>query len=168
MPVAAVDSPLFQIYLHELWARAYFVARTCAGIFEQCPVPANDGYIKVDPTVHSQISAVLTESANIKKLLAVPTKAGFKETKIAFEFRVQRTKLLNTVLSNPIIPEISAVEARNSVEHFDQYLDRANLNLEEGKVKAPGMALYNMILSSWKIFDKKAYPLKGTPLGSRK
>lgn len=160
MPVSVVDSPLFQIYLHELWARSDFVARTCASIFEQCPVPPKDGYIKVDATVHSQISTVLTESANIKKLLTIPVKVGFKETKIAFDFRVQRAKLLNAVLANPTIPEISAVEARNSVEHFDQYLDRANLALEEGKVKAPGMALYNMILSSWKIFDKKAFPLK--------
>ena len=160
MPVAAVDSPLFQIYVHELWARSDSVARTCASIFEQCPVPPNDGYIKVDPAIHSQISSVLTESANIKKLLTIPVRTGNKETKIAFEFRVQRAKLLNEVLANPAISEISVVEARNSVEHFDQYLDRANLALEEGKVQASGVALYNMILSSWKIFDQKAFPLK--------
>lgn len=160
MAAPVLDSPLFSIYVHELWGRGTSVVKDCEVIFQKCPIPERDGYIKVDPEVHSQIASVLAEAANIKKLLTVPLKPGFKEKNDEFEFRVERTKLLQASLGQPSIVEISSVEARNSVEHFDQYLDRANIALAPGATPGPGVALYNMVLSSWKIFDKKAFPLK--------
>ena len=160
MPTTPLDSPFLAIYVHELWGKAIFIVKTCEAIFAQCPVPSRDGYIKVAPEVHGQIAAVLAEAANIKKLLFAPQQPSYKETKEQFAFRVKRVKLLNASLSEPPLSEISSVEARNSVEHFDQYLDRSNLALTTGASPAPGMALYNMVLSSWGIFDKKAFPLK--------
>lgn len=123
-------------------------------------MPERDGYIHVDPEVHGQIASLLAEAANIKKLLTVPHRPSFRETKDEFAFRVERAKLLNASLGEPPLFETSSVEARNSVEHFDQYLDRANLALTTGASPKPGMALYNMVLSSWNVFDKKAFPLK--------
>lgn len=96
----------------------------------------------------------------MKKLLTVPTKPNFKETSDQFNFRVERTKLLNEALQSPPVVEISNVETRNSIEHFDQYLDRANLAFTAPGRSEPGFALYNMVLSSWRVFDKKAFPLK--------
>jgi len=136
------------------------VVKKCAQVFEQCPIPVKDGYIKVDPLIHSLIASLLAEAANVKKLLTVPTKPSFKETKDQFNFRVERTKLLNEALQSPPVVELSNVEARNSVEHFDQYLDRASLSFTAPSRADPGFALYNMVLSSWKVFDKKAFPLK--------
>jgi hypothetical protein len=152
----------------ELWGLADSVAKKCAQVFEQCPVPEKDGYIKVDPSIHSLIASLLAEAANVKKLLAVPTKPSFKETNDQFSFRVERTKLLNEALKSPSVVELSNVEARNSVEHFDQYLDRASLSFSVPGRSEPGFALYNMVLSSWKVFDKKAFPLKVYVANERK
>jgi len=160
MSVTFLDSPLFQLYLFELWGLADSVTQKCSHVFEHCSVPERDGYIKVDPAIHSLIASLLSEAANLKKLLTVPGKPGFKETDYQFKFRVERTKLLNEVLQFPLIVELSNVEARNSVEHFDQYLDRASIAFTAADRCNPGFALYNMVLSSWNVFDKKAFPLK--------
>jgi hypothetical protein len=160
MHALALDSPLFSIYVHELWGRATHVAKSCEAVFAKCPVPESGGYIQVDPDVHGQISSLLADAANIKKLITVPDRPGFKETNEQFAFRVERTSLLKGSLGDLKLSETTSVEARNSVEHFDQYLDRANLALATHAGSTPGTALYNMVLSSWNVFDKKVIPLK--------
>ncbi len=155
-----LDSPLFQVYFHELWGLADSISKKCFIVFEACPVPAKDGYIKIDPALHGVIAALLAEAANLKKMLAVPDRPGFKESEEQFAFRVGRTKLLNEALGYPDLSEISRAETRNSVEHFDQYLDRASLSLSASDGEVSGMALYNMVLSSWAVFSEKSFPLK--------
>src|SRR5690349_212996 len=153
MAAIVLHSPFFNLYVFELWGLADSVAKKCAQVFEQCPVPEKDGYIKVDPSIHSRIASLLAEAANVKKLLTVPTKPSFKETNDQFNFRVERTTLLNEALKSPPIVELSNVEARNSVEHFDQYLDRAILFFSVPGRSEPGFMLYNMVLSSWEVWE---------------
>lgn len=93
-------------------------------------------------------------------MLSVPSKASFKETGEQFAFRKGRSAVMSEALASPPLVEISQVEARNSVEHFDQYLDRASLALSGSDAEGSGMALYNMVLSSWAVFEKKSFPLK--------
>jgi hypothetical protein len=160
MATPFIDNPFFHVYFHELWGLAESIANKCLDVFEKCPVPEKDGYIKVDPALHAVISSLLAEAANLKKMLSVPDKPSFKETQEQFSFRVERTRLLNEALGFPHLSETSRAETRNSVEHFDQYLDRASLSLSPSDSAASGMALYNMALSSWAVFDKKSFPLK--------
>lgn len=160
MTLAFLDSPLFHVYFHELWGLAESISRKCNHVFEDCPAPKKDGYIKVDPVLHATIASALAEAANLRKMLAVPEKAGFRETQEQFSFRRERSSAMAEALGFPPLVEISRVEARNSVEHFDQYLDRASLSLKASDASESGMALYNMVLSSWAVFDKKSFPLK--------
>lgn len=161
MATSFLDSPFFHVYFHELWGLAESISKKCLDVFAKCPAPAEDGYIKVDPELHGVIASLLAEAANLKKMLLVPNNPSFKETTEQFSFRAERTKLLNEALGFPQLFEISRAETRNSVEHFDQYLDRASLthSASDGGA-ASGMALYNMALSSWSVFDKKSFPLK--------
>lgn len=160
MAATFLESSFFHIYFHELWGLAESISKKCEEVFAACPTPKDGGYIKVDPALHSTIASLLGEAANLKKMLAIPEKIGFKETSEQFAFRVERTKVLNEALGYPPLVEISRVEARHSVEHFDQYLDRASLSLKPSDSSESGLALYNMVLSSWKVFDKKSFPLK--------
>lgn len=160
MVATFLDSSFFHVYFHELWGLAESISNKCDEVFSTCPVPKDGGYIKVDPALHRTIASLLAEAANLKKMLTVPEKAGFRETAEQFAFRAQRTKALNEALAHPPLAEVSRVEARNSVEHFDQYLDRASLSLKPSESSESGMALYNMVLSSWSVFDKKSFPLK--------
>lgn len=160
MSAKFLGSSFFHVYFYELWGLAESISKKCDEVFSICPVPEEGGYIKIDPGLHGTIASLLAEAANLKKMLAVPEKAGFKETAEQFAFRVERTKTLNEALANPPLAEVSRVEARNSVEHFDQYLDRASLSLQLSESSESGMALYNMVLSSWTVFDKKLFPLK--------
>ena len=160
MATPFLDSPFFHVYFYELWGLAESISKKCLDVFEKCPVPEKDGYIKADPALHGVIASLLAEAANLKKMLSIPDKPSFKETQEQFSFRVERTKLLNEALGFPQLYETSRAETRNSVEHFDQYLDRASLSLSASDSAASSMALYNMALSSWSVFDKKSFPLK--------
>lgn len=160
MTATFLNSSFFHVYFQELWGLAESISKKCSDVFSDCPVPTDGGYIKVDPALHSTIASLLAEAANLKKMLAIPEKAGFKETSEQFAFRTERTTLLNEALQFPPLVEVSRVETRNSVEHFDQYLDRASLSLKRSESTESGMALYNMVLSSWSVFDKKSFPLK--------
>ena len=164
MATPFLDSPFFHVYFHELWGLAESISKKCLDVFEKCPVPEKDGYIKVDPALHGVIASLLAEAANLKKLLSIPDKPSFKETQEQFSFRVERTKLLNEALGFPQLYETSRAETRNSVEHFDQYLDRASLSLSASDSATSGMALYNMALSSWSVFDKKSIALSSARL----
>ena len=160
MAASFIESPFLQVYIHEIWGLAASISKKCNEVFAACPIQEDSGYIKVDPALHSNIASLLGESANLKKLLSIPEKPSFKETNDQFAFRVERAKSLNEALQNPPLAEMSRVEARNSVEHFDQYLDRASLSFRSSEASESGMALYNMVLSSWAVFDKKSFPLK--------
>ena len=124
MTATFLDSSFFHIYLQELWGLAESISKKCSSVFSDCPVPTDGGYIKVDPTIHSTIESLPAEAANLKKMLTIPEKAARKETAEQFSFRCERTTLLSEALQFPPLVEVSRVETRNSVEHFDQYLDR--------------------------------------------
>jgi len=112
MATPFLDNPFFHVYFHELWGLAESISKKCLDVFEKCPVPAKDGYIKVDPALHGVIASLLAEAANLKKILAVPDKPSFKETPEQFCFRAERTKLLNEALGFPTLSEISRAETR--------------------------------------------------------
>lgn len=160
MTSAFLDSPLFHVYFHELWGLAESISSKCDQVFKECTTPKKGGYIKVDPALHATIASLLAEAANLKKMLAIPEKPGFKQTLEQFSFHKERSSAMAEALGSPPLVEISRIEARNSVEHFDQYLDRASLSLKASDASESGMALYNMVLSSWAVFDKKSFPLK--------
>jgi hypothetical protein len=48
----------------------------------------------------------------------------------------------------------------NTLEHFDEYLDEANLAVSEAKTPPSPMAAYNMVLSHWEVFSPRVYPIR--------
>ncbi|HEY5851807.1 MAG TPA: hypothetical protein VIT62_13715 [Lysobacter sp.] len=147
MSNAFLESPYFHVYVLELWSLAQSVARKCHQVFDECPPQKEGFYVKISPELHGTIASLLAESANIKKLLTVPSEKGRHETREQFEFRVRRATHLMEAIGSPSIAEIAKVQTRNSVEHFDEYLDRASIALIGAKT---GWAFYNGVLSSWR------------------
>jgi hypothetical protein len=59
---------------------------------------------------------------------------------------------------------ISDVQVRNSLEHFDEYLDDLGARLEDGEHPPKPAAAYNIVFSSWKVASvvaqREVYPLR--------
>lgn len=154
------ETTLFSLYIHELWWLANGICKKTERLFTEAKIP-DDGYvIQVSPDLHSLIASVLSEAANLKKLLVTPSAKLNGESGRQYRLRRARSAALNQVLDGIHLSELLNAKVRNTLEHFDEYLDEANLKLSEAKNPPSPMAAYNMILSHWEAFDPRVYPIR--------
>ncbi|ROM94435.1 hypothetical protein [Pseudomonas brassicacearum] len=152
------DGVLSTIFFHELRWLCANIKRNTDNLFETCKVPDEGFVIQVDPEMHSVISSILTDAANIKKLSVT---AGAKlngENSERYQMRLGRAKAIESFLKNIGLIEMHKVKVRNTLEHFDEYLDESNLELTK---KPKGTrAAYNMIISHWEVTQPRLYPIR--------
>jgi hypothetical protein len=151
------------VFVHRLFALAKSVVEGCDRVFEEAPVMAKDGYIQVSPSLHAQIDGILIDAANLKKLVAGRATKGSSESSRTFNFRQERSKALNQLLDGLSLGTIKDTQARNSLEHFDEYLDDLGASLADGEAPPHPAAAYNLVLSSWGIvtqFTKCTWPTR--------
>jgi hypothetical protein len=154
------ETPLFGVYIHHLFTLAKAVQDNCDLIFRDTPLPETGYYFKISWELHARIDAVLVAAANIKKLIQTPTKRGNGEPKKVYELRQNRAKVLAAMLDGLDLEEILNTKVRNSLEHFDEYLDEVNTNLSVGKPVPAPWAGYNMVLSHWEATNPRVYPIR--------
>jgi hypothetical protein len=150
---------IFSLYFHELANLSYNIIENCNIIFSETENSSVEQYIKVSPELHSRINIVLINSANIKKLIKTHNYKNKKESDEVFKMRQLRSEILWNALKDINITEILNTKVRNSIEHFDEYLDEWLTNIETYHDKECLMGIYNMTLS-----DKKAYPYDVFPI----
>jgi len=157
-------SMILGVYVHHLFALAKAVRDGCDQVFEGAPIPPSDGYIKVDPGLHARIDGVLIDAANLKKLIRTPAERGRSESERTFRFRQQRTESLTEFLRGLSLEAISDVQVRNSLEHFDEHLDKLGAQLADGEDPPKPAAAYNIVFSSWNVAravaQRDVYPLR--------
>ena len=68
--------------------------------------------------------------------------------------------MLSKLTSTVTLKEILNHKVRNTLEHFDEYLDEANVSLSQGKPPPSPMAAYNMVISHWQAVDPPVYPIR--------
>ncbi|WP_024939882.1 hypothetical protein [Xanthomonas arboricola] len=151
---------LFSLYIYELWWLANGILQKTERIFNEAEIPDNGYAIQVSPELHSLIASVLSEAANLKKLLVTPSVKLNGESAPQYRLRRARSAVLNQVLDGIQLSELLNAKVRNSLEHFDEYLDEANLTVSEAKNPPAPMAAYNMILSHWEAVTPRVYPIR--------
>ncbi len=156
----AAEGKLFQVYFHELFWLATVICDNCQTIFDETDPPTDGHFIKVDPDVHARISAVLRDAANIKKLVGAPETKSKGVSRAAFTLRKERAAILRQAIEGVDLDEIMNPKVRNSIEHFDEYLDAANLMMHKTNESLPPIAAYNMTLSSWDLMSPHPYPVR--------
>ena len=154
------DSKLYSLYLHELWWLAHGIKTKTERLFEEAKVPDEGNIIQVSPELHSLIASVLSEAANLKKLLVTPSTRLNGESGRLYRLRRARASSLNKLLDGISLAEVLNAKVRNTLEHFDEYLDEANLAISEAKAPPSPMAAYNMVLSRWEVFNPRVYPIR--------
>jgi hypothetical protein len=156
----ASETALFRVYLHELFMLAKSVRDRCETVFAKTPPPQTGYYINVDPDLHSAINAILIDAANIKKLIQTSPKRRRGESKKVYDLRQERSHLLRDLLAGIQLDDILDTKVRNTLEHFDEYLDETNVRLSSGKAPPAPMAAYNMAFSEWGVTVPRCFPLR--------
>ena len=154
------NTKLFTLYIHELWWLAHGIKTKTEKIFAEAKVPEEGNVIQVNPELHSLIASVLSEAANLKKLLVTPSARLNGESGRQYRLRRARAAALNNLVGGIKLAELLNAKVRNTLEHFDEYLDEANLALSDARVPPSPMAAYNMVLSRWDAINPRVYPIR--------
>lgn len=154
------DTKLVTLYFHELWWLAHGVKTKAERLFAEATVPETGNVIQVDPELHSLIASLLSDAANLKKLVITPSTRLNGESGRQFRLRKARAAALREAIAGIQLPEMFNAKVRNTLEHFDEYIDEANIALSTTKSAPSPMAAYNMVLSRWEVFSPRVYPIR--------
>ena len=157
-----LESMLVDLYFAEAWALAASVREQCEQVFELAKSSTESGgsYIAVRPEVHKVIASCLSDAANLKKLIRTSSSRGDRETKRAYDLRQYRAKMLSALLVNVQFQELTNARLRNTIEHFDEYLDSAVLSLSAKQARKSPWAGYNLVVSSLAVHDPPVHPIR--------
>lgn len=154
------DTKLLTLYFHELWWLAHGIKTKADRLFAEATVPDTGYVIQVNPELHSVIASLLSDAANLKKLVITPSARLNGESGQQFRLRKARAAVLREAIAGIPLTEMLNAKVRNTLEHFDEYLDEANVTLTTTKNALSPMAAYNMVLSHWEAFNPRVYPIR--------
>lgn len=154
------DTKLFSLYFHELRWLAHSIQTKAEKLFAEAKVPDEGNVIQVNPELHSLIASILSDAANLKKLVVTPHTRLGGETGRLYRLRKARAAALREAIDGIQLVELLNSKIRNTLEHFDEYLDEANIAVSEATTPPSPMAAYNMVLSRWEVFTPPVYPVR--------
>lgn len=153
------ETKLAILFYHEMFWLSHSIVRKCEEIFSKANIPEQGYMIQVDPEVHSKIASVLSDAANIKKLIQTQGVKLKGENAARFKLRKDRARELAQALAPLELTEIFNHKVRNTLEHFEEYLDEANYDISK-KPALGTMAAYNMVISHWEVTEPRVYPIR--------
>ncbi|WP_239614694.1 hypothetical protein [Cohnella mopanensis] len=148
------------LYFHELANLSFNIIEYCNAIFKKTETSSVPSYILVSPELHSKINTVLINAANIKKLVKTNPNKRMRETENQFQIRIMRSNTLWKSIKDLNINEILNTKVRNSIEHFDEYLDEWLANVEDYHTSKVFMGIYNMTFSAREIYKNDILPIR--------
>ncbi|HIE8816524.1 TPA: hypothetical protein ACXP3B_003888 [Klebsiella pneumoniae] len=148
------------IYISELWFYAYGIKSKTAQL-DKLTQPTDDEYAIYNlPEITDLVLGILSNAANIKKLMS-PSPRKNKEPAWSYTFRVDRSNMIKEFVSDLDISEIMNSTVRNSLEHFDEYLDEFSTNFMKGTIQERNPYItFNMAISELNTFQPHAYPVR--------
>lgn len=153
------ETPLFPIYLHRLFGLAQAIRDDCDWLFRETQPLSAGHYFKISSEVHSRIEGILVGAANVKKLIQTSQARGAKESDAAYCLRKDRAKVLMAILDGMELDEFLNTQTRNSLEHFDEYLDDQNVRLAKGESPPASVAAYNLVMSDWQMMEPRPFAI---------
>ena len=116
--------------------------------------------MQVDPELHSLIASMLSDAANLKKLIVTPGNRSNGESGSQFRLRKARAAALRKAIEGISVTEMFNAKVRNTLEHFDEYLDEVNISLKNTKKAPSPVAAYNIVISHWEVTNPRVYPIR--------
>lgn len=161
------QSPLRDAYLSELYWLARDSVETCAVVFDAAKPPPDEtsSYISVDHNLQSQIYRVLNNAARIRALVSDRARQN-SQSAAQYRFQQARTRWLKSTLADLGLREVLHARVRNSLEHFDEYLDQTALRFSQGTVSGRVLLPMDVTLGREGTLDQfvtdggSVYPLR--------
>jgi hypothetical protein len=152
-----VDTPDV-VYYHRLYALASAVVEQSDGLFAAtAEAEQQEHYRSAAPRLHAQIDAILINAANIRKMVKTSSRRRRDEPPSIFRFRLRRASAFAKLLEGLDLSETLNTTARNSVEHFEEYLDREIATALGAKKRKAVFAGYNMVVHELDMFPLRIY-----------
>lgn len=145
-------SPFMGVYIAELYWLARYVEEECAKLFREVQPSqvGGQGYIRVDAALHGRILSVLGSAARLRALIREREGDGSRQQREVLARRVARLRqLLAGIDLDPVLDGA----ARNSIEHFDEYLDGVAIKSARGVISAPTLFGVDVVLGSRQLLE---------------
>lgn len=156
---AIVQSPFAGSYVAELFWLARDIVETCDRVFLNSDPNVlrpryriKDSYLEVHQAVHFDIYRALSDAARIRLLVSPRTKRR-DQTAEQYEVQQARTQWLSNVLAGLPLGEVLDPRVRNSLEHFDEYLDNTALRSYRGEIPRPTLLPLDVALGRENALD---------------
>ncbi|TDL96675.1 hypothetical protein ERX27_07415 [Macrococcus brunensis] len=152
-------------YIQELFALSKEIVKLYDSVIPKLDDKVRDlepgrNFIMVDYSTFLTFSSIFVHCGNIRKLL-IPSKRAKGEAKYIYDYRVRRTENLKQIISLSDLEEITNSKIRNTIEHYDEKLDKISLGVENKKLKKHYDAVIsNTILSSKSVIEGRVLYLK--------
>lgn len=154
------NGKLSTLYFHEVWWLASSLVKKSEQLFDETKIPESGYVIQVSPDLHSLIASILSDAANIKKMIVTPSAKLNGESGAQTRLRKERARRIKEALNAVELDEMLNHKVRNTLEHFDEYLDEVNIKISKAQSPPSPMAAYNMIISHWEAFNPRVYPVR--------
>lgn len=82
-----------------------------------------DGFVLLDPEFQRSLITIIMAASSIRSLIRPSTQRSKSETNAAYQYRLERFRILQSALDGIDISEIYNTGVRNALEHFDEKLD---------------------------------------------
>ncbi len=145
---AILASPFQGVYLMDLYWLAVAVVSRAEKVFIEAPKPTGpDNYLKVNAELVGELFSLLGDAARIKALLTERQRRD-NQGEINFEMHVRRVKWLrNEVLKGVKLARTFEARVRNTLEHFDEYLDGATVGFATHDIPTPALVPIDFVVS---------------------
>jgi hypothetical protein len=152
---------LKDIYFHELFFQTSVIINACEQLFAETPSANEEGepVWNIVPAAHGRIGLILSAAANVKKLLTGDVRAAKDSRPELISLRIARTAMLWEALAGLTITELLDARVRNSLEHFDEWLDAENLRLQTKPATSP-VYVFNVSMPARDSMSPEPYPLR--------
>jgi hypothetical protein len=153
---------MIDVYINELFWLLTSIKSKCERLFEATKVLEGGHGIKIDLESSSLVKSIIDDSAEVANLIQ-PRRKRKDETAESYLFRKHRGEYLSHIFKDITITEMLNRNVRDSIEHFDERLDRLIHTVSEKAGKKPQTLAYNMVISDRQVMstvmNTRTFPL---------
>lgn len=151
-------SPFAATYTDELYRLARQVVTLAEDVFSVAPKPTSpDDRLQIDHDVMHSLFTLLGSAAHINAMIGERKKQGWQGEQ-AYEIQRRRAEWLRTeVLKGVKLSALSQAKIRNTLEHFDEYIDEAAVGFVTHKHPTPSLAPLDFVVSRRRALQRFAF-----------
>jgi hypothetical protein len=150
-----LGSPLAMVYLRELYLLSVEIVEEIDGALALLPEESSIsvGTLTVNHDIHRRLVRALGAAGRIRAL-CLERGQGSKQTALEHKVSIRRAVWLTGVLEGIDLVPFQEAQVRNTLEHFDEYLDKASVDAQSGAIQMPVIIPVDISLSHRRLLEQ--------------